>query len=475
MDHSALYVRHNNTQPKNINVPMIVHFVWCLRSGFRFNNYLSVLSVIKHLDPDKLIFHYSALPKVDFFNYNTWFDTLSDNIAVLTLSTFAHAGVCNSTDTKRIFIGEILNDVGGIYVEETTVFTRNMEHLYDADEVIVKLGVDGGGYIAASERALTSGNIPIDRTQIFCPSFETVVSGSPCFTIRKRVHPKTFWNKSDYSSKIVNQLLYKTDMKPEPKRFTNAVIPNIAHVLWIDGRNVDFMFYLSCMSLMHVAEVDSLFVHGNMEPTGKYWQQLRQNNKITFIKIVLPDQIFNNTIKRRSHISDVFRARTLWKYGGIYSDVDVVWTQPISKHLFNYEAVASFDWANAYYPFPNYINLGVSMGKQGAPFWKKMVESMKDFRDDIFGYNGLLKPYKIYEEHPELLFVYDQLQVMCFKTKCHPGWNTTEDNINWQHDTFAYHWTWPTPTEFHNKSTLIKSNSVWAEIGRNVLMKAGIL
>jgi hypothetical protein len=174
-------------------------------------------------------------------------------------------------------------------------------------------------------------------------------------------------------------------------------------------------------------------------------------------------------------MSDVFRARTLLKYGGIYSDVDVIWTQPISGDLFHHEAVASYDWANAFYPFPNYINLGVSMGKQGAPFWKKMIESMKDFRDDIFGYNGLLKPYKIYEEHPESLFIYERLQVMCFKNKCHPSWNTTELAIDWRKDTFAYHWTWPTPVEFHNETILIHTDSVWADIGRNVLIKAGIL
>ena len=99
------------------------------------------------------------------------------------------------------------------------------------------------------------------------------------------------------------------------------------------------------------------------------------------------------------------------KYGGIYSDVDVIWTRAPSLAMRSYEAVASFDWANSYKPYPNYINLGVSMGQRGSRFWRLFRDSMKNFRDDIFGFNGLLQPYKVYERHPDTIRMDDHLQV----------------------------------------------------------------
>lgn len=99
------------------------------------------------------------------------------------------------------------------------------------------------------------------------------------------------------------------------------------------------------------------------------------------------------------------------KYGGIYSDVDVIWTKAPSLTMRSYEAVASFDWAHSYHPYPNYINLGVSMGQRGSHFWRLFCDSMKTFRDDIFGFNGLLQPYKIYERRPDTIHMDDHLQV----------------------------------------------------------------
>jgi hypothetical protein len=234
----GLHMQNVNKLPESTIVPRIVHFVWCLKNGFRFNNYLSMKSIVKYLDPDKLLFHYASLPKVDFFHYETWFDKLQSDIPVFQLSKFVHDGVCNSTKSKRQFIANVLYDVGGIYVEEFTVFAMNMQYLYDI-KITVRLGIDGGGYVAVAPGKLISGTTDITRNKQFCPSFETIVSSVPCFSIRTRVYPKTFWNRKDFISQTVNTLLYGVHGMPNPQRIAIRTMQYIAHVLWLDGRYVD--------------------------------------------------------------------------------------------------------------------------------------------------------------------------------------------------------------------------------------------
>ena len=37
-------------------------------------------------------------------------------------------------------------------------------------------------------------------------------------------------------------------------------------------------------------------------------------------------------------------------------------------------------------------------------------------------YNGLMMPYKLYEQFPELIKIERKLQVICYNFKCHPVW-----------------------------------------------------
>ena len=61
---------------------------------------------------------------------------------------------------------------------------------------------------------------------------------------------------------------------------------------------------------------------------------------------------------------------------------------------------------------------------------------------------------------------------MCFREKCYPRWGQRAEDITWATDTSAFHWTWPTPKEFADLRTLLKSRGQWAEIGQLVMCMA---
>ena len=51
-------------------VPPDVHFIWCGERWFEFKNYLSVMSVRRAMQPDKIYIHYERLPPLDRVYYH---------------------------------------------------------------------------------------------------------------------------------------------------------------------------------------------------------------------------------------------------------------------------------------------------------------------------------------------------------------------------------------------------------------------
>lgn len=63
-------------------------------------------------------------------------------------------------------------------------------------------------------------------------------------------------------------------------------------------------------------------------------------------------------------MSDLIRVDIMVKYGGIYGDTDAIWVQPLSHEERGYDAVASFDWVDWSYPFPDSVNFGALIKTQ---------------------------------------------------------------------------------------------------------------
>ena len=77
-------------------------------------------------------------------------------------------------------------------------------------------------------------------------------------------------------------------------------------------------------------------------------------------------------------------------------------------------------------------------------------------------------------------------QVICYHSRCHPTYvddyhNMSKDHVNmrylenWREDVHAFHWTFPDPPELFNRTTVEQSTGMFADIGRYVLTKAGLM
>ena len=393
--------------------------------------------------------------------------------------------ICKTPQKKMEYIKGVLKVHGGIYVHFNTIFL-NFPMQFRRNLITDGLTNEVDGFLVAKRAVPFDKSTKTEHRQCLPPQDYRVSNpGTSCVIKRGPYHPKDAWDQSDDFSKEVNMLLYGQNTRPRPQPSDKNLVPNIGHMFWSGESQVDFLFYLGCLSYLYILKVDRLYIHGDAEPSGKYWELAKQERKLTFVKITQPSLIFRKKVNVISHMSDVFRADVLLRYGGIYSDTDAVWINPIPPELRRYDVVASYDWPIMYSNYPDYINFGAVLSKPGAPFWHYYLHGFKDLKDDFFGYNGLLKPYKIFERHPDLVHIYDKLQVMCWELLCHPSWypdfRKKEENhknhpdFNWR-AAHLFHWTSPTPEELTNETSLKNSkDTMWAQIGKHILKAAGKL
>lgn len=81
--------RSTNDKESPASVEGTVHIIWCRDSFFEYRHYLSVMSVVKHLQPSNIVFHAISIPKVDKYRYYLWFDEIKQrlpNFAVMAIS-----------------------------------------------------------------------------------------------------------------------------------------------------------------------------------------------------------------------------------------------------------------------------------------------------------------------------------------------------------------------------------------------------
>ena len=459
--------------PVNTRLPKIVYYLWCSRNPyFVFANYLSLQSTAKFLQPERILFLYNTMPQVDKHKYNMWLGEFVEEYPYIQMQQLRHNATCSNQKSILEFLYDYLRD-GGIVLGTSTILSEPAMHLWNEGYLSHMTDPRNGIIVKAPGPKPKHTHQGIDCVYVPTSQFSESIP-SLCLSLSLEMTSKDIWQLDTDIGRLLNFLMYDAEQTPQAKPNSGVVVPNIAHILWLNNKPINYLFYLGALSLIYIVRVDTLYIHGTIEPTRDgYWGELMKEEKVEYIHIETPDRLFDQRTASSHHKSDVFRAQIMDKYGGIYSDVDAIWTQPLDDKLRRYDAVAAFDFAHNYMFYPDYINLGISFGSRGAPFWKYFLQSFKIIKDDLFGFNGLLQPYKIYERHPDTIKIKPNLQVMCFRGDCYPSWTKDWRAIDWRKETYAFHWVYPDPKEFTNRTTLMSSSSMWAEIGQYVLKASG--
>ena len=473
-----------------------VFYVWCGKRWFEFHHYISLLSVMKFIRPDQVIFFYDQEPVVDDWIYNTWLDELKEQYPFIRMrKLYEEENGCNGhKNPNDDFIDKRLKFSGGIYVNEYTIFTQfPIHHRYmtSFEGITKEQTTSFEQRQRGAERNHELMGTHKSYGRVTCPKLAQYISkpiynSSICLMSHEVFYPKDIWELDNKFGRLVRTLFYDNPEIPVPNNSEETLIPNIAHMVWLGGGKMDFLFYLSVLSLLYVAEVDALYIHGDGPPTGHYWNKVKGNSRIKVIFRDSPKTVYGTRVNVISHVTDIWRVDFMIKYGGIYVDTDTIWTQKLDRNIRSYDAVGAYDWTYWNHPFPDTINFGVAIGKKNAPYWHKFQKSMDWFIDKDWSWNGLRQPYRIKERHPELVLINPHLQVICYKFRCHPTWwpdyhNESMHHLNtpcikdWRTEAYAFHFTLPTPPEYKNLEALRELNAtMFGEIGMNVIKRAGL-
>jgi hypothetical protein len=85
------------------------------------------------------------------------------------------------------------------------------------------------------------------------------------------------------------------------------------------------------------------------------------------------DEKFEGIFIEPAHVSDLARLHILHQHGGIYSDLDIIWKQPLEEGLFNERLVCSYE-------NPSYktVNNAFIMAEQGIETIPVLQDKLRD-------------------------------------------------------------------------------------------------
>ncbi len=245
---------------------------------------------------------------------------------------------------------------------------------------------------------------------------------------------------------------------------------------------MDFLFYLSVLSSLHILNLQSVFIHGETPPIGNYWEIISQDPRVHYIFRARSGVIFTHDTYGITHEADVASADVIIQYGGMHVDVDLVFVRPLPPSFWRYDAIASPSQA-VNDPYPVIINYGVFMSRPQSAFWRRVQESQKDYRGHDWNWNAARLLYKIYERNPAILNLNNYLQVQCWHRVCVPRWVSEKRSecvqwnrnvTSWMHEVFSWHFSDPTPPQLMSAETIRSGKGPWAEVGKVILKAAGL-
>jgi hypothetical protein len=470
-------------------VPNQVMYYWCHKSWkrFEFRHFLSMYSVIRLLKPDVIFFLYDKYPEVDKFEYNVWLRELRETYPFIHLEETKGQQSCNRNIEKRIeSIADELSKRGGFYVHELTILSPSlMPFLRDKKQMIAINRTTGHGFLMTQKGLI----IPrLYKQNLSCHN--SIRLSIPldvyCINMIEKFYPKDIWELESEFGQLARWAAYGERELMRPKANYTDLAPNIAHYIWIGNGTMDYLWYLSVLSVLYVANVDKVYIHGEA-PRGKYWDQIAKNDRVKIIYRYPVTYVFNQHTSKAVYKAEIWRVDVMNKYGGIYLDVDAIFVQPLSEEIRSFDAVINIDFIGSYWigDYPNILQTGVMVGKPGNQFWDEYLKTMRKFNDNVWVWNSCHLPYKVKEKYPRSLLIDNRLQVNCFCKRCHPTWWAGYKNMsvhhlnsnslqNWKTDAYSYHFTGFVPSEFGSANAAKTSTTMFGEMARYILDKAGL-
>ena len=344
--------------------PNTVFYLWCgTQRSLQFHHYLNIMSVIKNMRPDNIIFMYRNLPALDQHIYNTFYSELKDNYPFFRAIP-ADKNACHHNYPSSEFVKQYLTKYGGWFMSPLTMVNAYTASLRNTSFINAYNKSTEQGFLMARTGYPGHYNVEditsdptIHATSLTCISVEQYnhwdFTDEPlCINNPNIFWPKDIIEKDDRFSQLCRRIFYGSAAIPSPTPDYNTLAPNIGHMIWVGHGRMDFLFFLGVLSLLYVAEVDCVYIHGDGPPTGPYWDKLKHHPRVKYVFRQPPKQVYGNLVTDLPHLSDVWRVDIMTRYGGLYIDTDSLVVRKFDEDSRAYDAIVSVDWPQWNVPYP---------------------------------------------------------------------------------------------------------------------------
>lgn len=105
------------------------------------------------------------------------------------------------------------------------------------------------------------------------------------------------------------------------------MIPNHIHFIFFGFTDFLYIHYLAIKTAKRVHNPDKIYLHYTVEPQNNVlWKSIKSD--VTLIHTIPPEKYNGVELKYYQYKADVVRLQALYKYGGIYMDIDVLSVRP---------------------------------------------------------------------------------------------------------------------------------------------------
>jgi len=154
------------------------------------------------------------------------------------------------------------------------------------------------------------------------------------------------------------------------------ILPTL-HFIWINGsRDFGAGEYASLLSALLYTSYD-VVLHTNLKPRtikGKYNPYKFKDSRFS-VHYLEFETVIDGVKLRLANVSDIYRILILYEFGGMYSDLDILWVKDIDLDLKKHKVVAG--WENPTYR--TITNAWIGCQKHHSP----LKTLLTDFHDII--------------------------------------------------------------------------------------------
>ena len=271
------------------------------------------------------------------------------------------------------------------------------------------------------------------------------------------------------------------------------------------GNNMSWMRYMTLYSFRRFNPDWEIILYLSENKNDKTWigaeeQDFNRYKGISYLdkvkdlnieirKVEFPDNIKDIFINASPvHESDLFRYYELYKNGGFYCDMDVIFFRSLNDF---YNNIIKNNYDTIIYQYPSYLAIGFLGANKDNQFYKDLFEyGLSNFRTDNYQSLGVDLIYKMFGGNrydanvmSRIRSRYNDLKLYSIPTDLiyHFDWTKIEYNFNnpiyvnkFPLDSVGYHWFGGSPTSQYYNNIMNEENykgyrNTFAVIAKKIL------